>query len=174
MNLYIKYILSISVLIILFDAQIVPTLATGSPFWPPPMSFWYKSINLRKLPFLLVRSYLKFTLNLPCPRPRTSHFSWDVGGCTEVHNWMAQLCLRWGNVIWACQLFFLSWAPTYTLCSQIFSQQFSLKIQPSSVFGHLVGLQLIKFQNLSSFLLCQRWFHTSSAASLALGFSLSS
>ena len=41
------------------------------------------------------------------------------------------------------------------------------------MFGHLVGLQLIRFQNLPSFLLCQRWFHTSSAASLGLGFSLS-
>ena len=60
-----------------------------------------------------------------------------------------------------------------TLCSQIFSQQFSLKMQPSSVFGHLVGLQLIKFQNLPSFLLCQCWFHTSSATSLGLRFSLS-
>ena len=60
-----------------------------------------------------------------------------------------------------------------TLCSQIFSQQFSLKMQPSSVFGHLVGLQLIKFQNLPSFRLCQCWFHTSSATSLGLGFSLS-
>lgn len=78
--LYIKYILSISVTIILFDAQIVPTLATGSPFWPPSMSVWYKSINLRKLPFLLVRSYLKFILYLPCPRPRTSHFSQECWG----------------------------------------------------------------------------------------------
>lgn len=56
-----------------------------------------------------------------------------LGGCTEAHNWMAQLCLRDEEMIWACQFFFLSWAPTYTLCSQIFTAVLTQGLQPSSV-----------------------------------------
>lgn len=93
-------------------------------------------------------------------------------GWQSILRWQCLHHSIYRDVIWAYTSSSLSPTPTFVLCSQICSQHFSLKMQPSSAFDHLADLQLITRFRISLPSCCTSVDFTPLLLPLGLGVSL--